>query len=576
MCGILYAKVLSKQVNGKAFQASFNRALEQMSYRGPDDKGVWVHGNDLLGHVRLSIVGLSCQYNQPYGAVGSRYKMIFNGEVYNYQALDGSAKSDTQVLYRLLMDDPKPFTRIRGMFAIGWYDADEDSMTFYRDFFGEKPLYYFKDDEVFIAASTIRSILSILHDMGKTVTLNKESLVADYLLFGFFREPHTVFTEVQMLPAGHRLRIDAEGTLQIDAIDFGIRPANRTALDYALNAFRSTDVEKNILASSGIDSTMLLHLAAKELDDRVHAITYKSPVAAIDESEQAAKNIRSILDRSPLLLTDHHGHAETFTAFVRILEQPSSDGLNLFNLLELLKEEYPDARLIYTGLGGDELFGGYQSFKNWPLINLLVRFPVAAKFLPALQRFVAGKKILGAWNPYVYYFLYRLDYTVYTELIDDPEVLRKSFRHYMQGIEPFLKYLPRNRGAMIGIKAGELFDYMKNQLLRDNDNISMCFSIESRSPLLDPDKVACMPDNRNWMTRLLAEKHGIRFGKKRGFTYVSKKEATQTNYRPLEQLLGKNITHRSRKLDILAKWLANSKHLETHTQNPNHPVLPRL
>lgn len=557
MCGILFINVYSDKIKHIS-KNDFTYFTSLLSYRGPDSLNTFIDGNIYLGHVRLSIVGLSSDFNQPYGSDYERFKLLFNGEIYNYNKLDLAALSDTQLLHKLI-ESRKSFTELaRGMYSIIIYDKLLKQINIFRDFFGEKPLYYYSDADIFIASSTINSIKAVLQFLDKKISLNLDYLISDYLLFGFIREPHTVYNEILTLPAGHSLRLN-DGVFTIEKIDFALEAVKPSDLDYPKNAFSSTDVKKNLLVSSGIDSAMLLHLAKLDGDINTEAIIYKSANKFSDESSIAKEHVKKILEKDPIIVNDFVAQKDILPAFVKILEQPSSDGLNLFNLLTSLKEKDKSVRLIYTGLGGDEMYGGYNSFKYWRVINFLITIPFINFLIPSLERFILGKKILQRWDPYVYYFLYRLDFNLYKELNDNGNILHRSFKSFVDTISPYKDLIkPHLATDLMKIKVCESFDYMKNQLLRDNDNISMHFSIESRSPLLDPDVFFVKPDSRKWMKKLLKEAYEILFTKKKGFTYDYFNNENITDYNYLSTVLNLNLKKRDKKIEILNEWLKNN------------------
>lgn len=554
MCGFLCVKYLSKSIN-KLSENDFRNFLSRMDYRGPDNANIYIENEFYLGHVRLSIVGLSTDFNQPYGSMDSNYKLLFNGEIYNFKQIDKEVKSDTKLLHYLFESGNEVIEVIRGMFSIGVYNKLHKEITFYRDFFGEKPLYYFKNNDIFIASSTILTIKELLEYFGIEVTLNIDKIEKDYLLFGFIREPKTIYNEINVLPAGHQLNVNSSNYLSICKCDFKLGTKNHR-LSYSLCAMSSTDVKKNLLVSSGLDSAMLLHLAKLDGDNQTAAIIYKSPNKEVDESEAATSNVKRILVKDPIVVSDEIDQNSIVKSFVEILEQPSSDGLNLYNLLTTLKNKDKSVRLIYTGLGGDELYGGYNSFKNWAIINFLVQIPFIHLLIPNLKRFVEGKRILNKWDPFVYYFLYRLDYRLYKDLFDDPFIIVESYNSFWDTISPYIVYLDtKTNDALLKIKLCEVFDYMKNQLLRDNDNISMHFSIESRSPLLDPDAFLTKPDRRKWMKELIKNTYGIVFTKKKGFTYNFNLNENREDLTALSAILKKKVTFYSKKTHIINEWL---------------------
>jgi len=522
MCGILYAKVKSNLKNDEIFKSSFIDALDLMSYRGPDAKGIEVINNHYFGHVRLSIVDLNETSNQPYQ--DNDCLMIFNGEIYNFKELDPSSNSDTKTLFSSMKTMENPFQKLRGMFAFGWFDKKNENISFYRDFFGEKPLYYYSDNEIDIVSSTIKSIVHLVRATGKELKLNIDKIKKDFFLFGYLREPSTIWENISAVPPGHRLHFN-EGKVNIDSLFFDVKSSNFlwNKSHYIKNTFISTDVPGTLLLSGGIDSTFLL---ANAFENKIslHLGIYKANDPLIDESPSALDNISKMKlnqDQFPInVLSGAEIEKLDIDGFVKILEQPSSAGLQVFHLLEHLKGKQPNLKLVYTGLGGDELFGGYPTFYNFKKINFLIHIPFIEYFLPAIKRFKVGKKMLKSWDADIYSFLYRINFKMFRELFSNDEKLEDIYKEYRFSLNKIPKELLTNfqKNPLSDIKKNEMFQYGMNQLIRDNDNIAMHFGLESRSPLLNPDWYNQKPDKKFRLKNVLKLNYNIQFGKKKGFT----------------------------------------------------------
>lgn len=564
MCGLLYSRVFNpERINTGWFEGRFKEALALMRYRGPDATGYLRHNDHFFGHVRLSIIDVNATSNQP--VADDSHVMIFNGEIYNYKTLEPASFSDTLTLFRQLKTVSRPFAKIRGMFAIGFYSKAEDTVVFYRDFFGEKPLYYYRDHDLFIASSTIKSICYLLKSCGKPVALNRQRIINDYFLFGFIREPETVYEKIRLLEAGHALTL-AAGTFAVRPIPFDLCPVPIQATDYLHNAISSTDVPATLLLSGGVDSAMVLH-ACNRVQHRFSSLVYRSSDPGKDESNKSVENFKKMVKNEAgkwqkFVVNNSSDEWTMYNRYITCLEQPTTDGVNLFNILSEYADVNP-SKLILTGLGGDELYGGYNSFRNWPWINKLTRLgPAVRTVYPKINRFVEGKKILADWNPHLYYFLYRLDYDTWTTVFSgDPDILKSSFDYFLKSLASSYAFLPKQGDDLHELKRAECTDYMRNQLLRDNDNISMHFSIESRSPLLDPEKFTNAPDRRKWMHRILKEKYGLRFGRKQGFTFTpsaindtGENETAETLRRYLDIKIRNKKLLMQRKLRHLSGW----------------------
>lgn len=530
MCGILYAKLKSPSIDHLKFTSSFSDALNLMNYRGPDSFNSVKIGNHFFGHVRLSIIDLQNTSNQPIE--DQDHLMIFNGEIYNYKEIDSNSTSDTRTLFQCLKNMENPFSKVRGMFAFGWYEKNNDVASFYRDFFGEKPLYYYSNDDVDIVSSTLKSIKCLVEAIGKRLSLNLEAVNTDYLHFGCIREPKTIWNEVKALPPGHKMKFRGD-TVEIESLTFNLDGENADweKSYYLKQSLDSTDVPGALLLSEGVDSTMVLAAAAR-FQKHLRLAIYKAKSSVIDESEGALLNIQKLglktSDFPVTILTDEGEDGVDIEEFVNILEQPTSDGMQLYYLLRHLRIKHPELKLVYTGLGGDEMFGGYPTYYNFKNISLLVHIPFIDRLIPSMKRFKYGFKMEGVWSAELYAFLYRFDYNLF-EKSGNSQDFKKSFLSYKNSIThvPRETQINRSQEDQFVIKKAETFDYCRNQLLRDNDNIAMHLGFESRSPLLNPDLYMQTPDKKDKLKTFLKEKFNINFGKKKGFTldeYALKEE----------------------------------------------------
>lgn len=522
MCGILYAKLKTEKIDQVQFKEVFEKALTLMDYRGKDSKGVSIINNNYFGHVRLSIVDLSVSSNQPFEDDSNL--MIFNGEIYNYKDLDPDSESDTGTLFKLMRLDANPFEKIRGMFAFGWYDKRTDQVTFYRDFFGEKPLYYYSDENIDIVSSTLKSIVSILGETDKKVSVNRRAIIEDYMLFGYIREPETIWEDIFAVPPGHVLKITNNKANAINAIVFNLdsESVDWKNSKYVRQALASKDVLGTLLLSGGVDSTYLLSVAS-ENNVRLHIGVYKAQNPHIDEASEAMSNYKKICSDKGMfpvtVLEASRIEMNELNEFSRLLEQPASDGLQLFHLLKHIKATDSSLRLVYTGLGGDEIFGGYPTFYNFQLVSFLLNVPYVERVLPKVHRFKEGRRLLNKWDVNVYAFLYRIDYAMFQSLCSAGD-LERIYNRYQISLD---EHVPAEvnldqKSAFMGVKKNEMFQYCMNQLMRCNDNISMYLGFESRSPLLNPDWYFQKDIKKFKLKNFLFNRHQIRFGKKRGFT----------------------------------------------------------
>lgn len=507
MCGFLY---IQQAENFKASdKVIFDKGLDLLEYRGPDNKSSMLLQNQYFGHVRLAIQDISDGSNQP---VDDDYStLLYNGEIYNFKDFQGHFASDTLFLKDYLKQN-QDLSYLDGMFSVLEVRKQSSDVTLYRDFYGEKPLYYFQNNEILIISSTIKSIIFILKTYKKIFLHYNKNAIEDYLMFGFVRDPLTIYENIFSVPR-NSITVFQNGHIRSKSL-FPYSKFNQDYFDENIfNCMHVSDVEPNLLLSSGIDSTYLLSQAMAQ-NKPIKSLSL-SVSDSNDELLEIKKNLNHFKDfylhdvLHEVFFEDSFGSLDLLNNYISIMEQPSSDGLNLFSLLNHFNSK--ELKLIITGVGGDELFGGYNSFRNYKYLRYPKLNKLFSKFLQKkFRRFGLTKKLLSDLNNpmLVYYFLYRLDLDV--SLHDGEDAIRSSLLRMNDSYD--IEHLT----PMIRLKYFESFDYMSNQILRDNDNISMSYGIESRAPMLSKNSLHNEILGKSNLKEYLS-KFGMNFGQKRGF-----------------------------------------------------------
>jgi asparagine synthase (glutamine-hydrolysing) len=542
-----------------------------MRHRGPDEEG-FLLGEPrapglALGLRRLSIIDLAGGH-QPIWNETRDVAVIFNGELYNYRDLRERlslcghrfvTQSDTEVLVHAWEEwGEDALNELRGMFAFALLDLRERYATapilfLARDPLGIKPLYYTQTPEVFAFASEVRALLA------STVApkrLSQDALTA-YLLFGSVSEPVTLLEGVFSLPPGHRMLLhlpDRRRTprarpwwdpKQSGAARDTKKPRDlsvaakklRPLLEDAVRAHLIADVPVGLFLSSGLDSGAIAAMAA-QAQAGIQSFTLTFPGTAFDEAELArvvAKRCGTKHQEVPL-----SGDAvlARLNEAVATLDQPTMDAVNTYFVSWAAREV--GLKVALSGLGGDELFAGYQTFADTPRLGKLVR---TAGYVPAaLRRMLAppvasllaqqrspdaARKAAAAWAfphalPHPYYFARALFPPGRLERIIEPRFRPSTISADGITLEPtWVGWLERTADEarklepLAGISWLEMRTYMASTLLRDTDSVSMAQSLEVRVPLLDtplvefvgslPDAARRRPDTQK---ALLAESLG--------------------------------------------------------------------
>jgi asparagine synthase (glutamine-hydrolysing) len=524
MCGIngIYAySAGAAPVDENELMAS----RECMRSRGPDAADVWVSPDRRvgLGHRRLAIIDLSPAGAQPMRR-GERV-IIFNGEIYNYRELRAqleargrtfTSHSDTEVLLALYDEKGEAMLgELRGMFAIALWDGDRRRMLLARDPYGIKPLYYADDGGTIRIASQVKALIA----GGHVDKRFEPAAAAGFFLRGTVPEPFTMYRAIRALPAGSFTYVDAQGirapqqyfsiaaTLR-DAVESArtFREAERQELvhDAVLESVRYhmvADVPVGSFLSSGIDSTAVVALAKESGATDLQTMTLRfeeyrgrdndeAPLAALVAREYGVRH--TIRD---LALDDFRAELPRIFA---AMDQPSVDGLNSYFISKAAAEM--GLKVALSGTGGDELFGGYTSFRDiprWmPITSVLSRVPGLGEGVYRLNSALAKRsrhispkmgEILRHGATYAGAYLVKRGRFLTSEL---PEVLGNEIAR--EGLErlDLIAILERavtpDPGTPFArVSALESSLYLRNQLLRDMDWASMAHSLEVRVPLVD-------------------------------------------------------------------------------------------
>ncbi|MEA2989590.1 MAG: hypothetical protein QOG83_2301 [Alphaproteobacteria bacterium] len=506
--------------------AELQKIRDHMTARGPDGVGEWrsQDGRVGFGHRRLAIIDLSERGAQPMASADGKTVITFNGEIYNYKALRSEleskgyvfrTQSDTEVLLHLYAAKGAAMVHeLRGMFAFGLWDLEKRGLLLARDPYGIKPLYYADDGWTIRFASQVKALVA-----GGKVSLDPEPAGwAGFLLFGSVPEPYTIYQEIRALPAGTTLWIDARGPLEprrYFAVSQAFATAEprtgappqdvggrvRDALRDSVRHHLVADVPVGIFLSAGIDSGSLLGLMREVGQQDIHSITLtyedfrgqhqdEAPLAKMVAAHYGSRHTTRVVPEAEF-------RADLPKIFAA-MDQPTIDGINTWFVSKAARELGLKAAI--SGLGGDELFGGYPSFNDvprwvrWgalpsrvPLLGEAFRHLVTGlrRLAPDIHPKMAG--LVKFTRSYAGAYLLRRGVFMPWELggLMDPKFMAEGLRRLdpLGMIEAALRPEPRNAfGKVAALEAGL---YMRNQLLRDTDWASMAHSLEVRVPLVD-------------------------------------------------------------------------------------------
>jgi asparagine synthase (glutamine-hydrolysing) len=515
MCGFIAS--FGQNINHKGLKIAFN----QLQRRGPDAEGVWKKDNIFLGSRRLAIFDLHNRSNQPMTSICDRYVLVFNGSIYNYLELRDyllnsgiklKTTSDTEVVIELFaLEGPKMLSRLQGMFAFVIWDKHSKEAFAARDPFGIKPLYIGYNSDGIILASQVKTLLS-------TNLISKEKDFSSqfcFFQFGFVIEPRTWFKNIKSLKSGHYIiiknnKIISEKNwinlqnfwIQADQNKKKIQKKNLRNLIYeeltaSVNKHLVADVPIGIFLSSGMDSTLLASIVSKNSKKNITAITvlfndFKN--SDYDETLNAKKIAQKLGLKHFVFIVTKDDFIKDFPNIIEAMDQPSIDGINIWYASKAAAKL--KLKVVFSGLGGDEMFFGYNHFRNISLtykyFAILKKIPFFRFFSKVFFKFYSFIKNDERWievtestkSIFKLWFLKRMIFT-------KEYILKKNFlpndKNYLESYNEIFNrenfYVFNNPKIKLSYLESDY--YMKNQLLRDSDWASMFHGVELRTPFVD-------------------------------------------------------------------------------------------
>ncbi|QIR40482.1 asparagine synthase (glutamine-hydrolyzing) [Tolypothrix sp. PCC 7910] len=513
MCGI--AGILTIDSHQKHLEHPIQQMQKSLYHRGPDDQGIYIANERqaALAHTRLSILDLSPAGHQPMSTPDGRYWIVFNGEIYNFQSLRSQleaqgehfmSRTDTEVILRLYQKLGKDcVNQLQGMFAFAIWDNQDKTCFIARDPLGIKPLYYWQSGGTLVFASELRAILA---SGLPNLCLNSQGLYG-YFTSGTVPEPYTLIDGIYCLEAGHWLHWYAGRVSQHQYWQINFTSDNSISLPEATEKVRHalinsiehhfiSDVPVGIFLSGGIDSSSIVALARQTQKSKLRTYSIAFAEKEWNEGDIArdiAQNFET--DHTEYKITSTIGK-ELFPQFLQRIDQPSIDGFNTFCVSQIAHQD--GTKVVLSGLGGDELFGGYKTFQtvpqmvrwgkqlqkiqpittslgwglaSWGKSPQLKRIGDFFQDQPTTQRaYHSFRGIFShqeAWDLTQYYLK---DFS--SKIIEGKMAHQSSQPTNFPSLEDEVSFL-------------ELSCYMRNQLLRDSDIMSMAWGLELRVPLVD-------------------------------------------------------------------------------------------
>lgn len=475
-----------------------------LKHGGPDDEGV-LDDNEAgltFGHRRLSIIDLSEKGHQPMADPQKKVWITFNGEIYNYLELKGQlialgarfhSSTDTEVIISAYIRwGIAAFSKLRGIFAFALYDKEKALTYLVRDSSGIKPLYYCAESGQLSFASEVKA----LKTAGVAYEADPNWQIR-FLAYGHIPEPFTTLKDVYSLPKGeflcwnhksasydvhsYHVILKKSGIYDVETA----KDAVKKSLGFAVSRQLMADAPIGVFLSGGIDSSLLTLLAEKEKKAQLKTISIYFDEKAYDESMYQNLILKQIEGEKFNHLVKRSDFEAFLPQIIEDMDLPTTDGINTWCISKFAHDD--GLKAVLSGLGADELFGGYPSFNRIRYIKRAKKYQAWLFKLANYSAFDVYRKIafLTYRHPIAdYLFLRGLYSPADISAILDTDITQVEDVLFGNRKLPYLHNYDEQDAAWFEVNL-----YMQNQLLRDTDVMGMSHGLEVRVPFLDEDFV---------------------------------------------------------------------------------------
>jgi len=505
MCGIAGIFGLGSSID-RAFP---EKALEMLRHRGPDDSGIYWASEDGVGlaHTRLSIIDLSSNAHQPMTDNKTGLTIVFNGEIYNFREIkkelvsmgyDFFSDSDTEVILKSYHAWKEAcLNKFRGMFAFCVFDRQNKELFLARDRFGIKPLYYYFKGGKFIFSSELKAFAA---DGSIDLRIEPKS-AALFLSSGQVPAPLTIYKDIFSLEAGQYLKVSSRGLKKEKYYDLftslvnaeNAVPAGREAsvlaakksFEESIKYHLVSDVEIGAFLSGGIDSSAIVSMMRAAGHGAIKTVSLVFPGQdRFDESRYSRLVAKKFVTKHLEVAITEKDLMDHMDRFFSYMDRPTIDGVNTYFISLAAKKAA--LKTIMSGLGGDEVFGGYDSFANIPVLrSLLNKWRALLGLVPGpllnnnKLKYLRDNRISDLPGIYRVYRSVFLPADIKAAL--GGSLLTPADMTASGAPAISRKDLPDKK--LISVL--EIYNFMGGQLLRDSDIFSMAHSLELRVPFVD-------------------------------------------------------------------------------------------
>jgi asparagine synthase (glutamine-hydrolysing) len=502
MCRI--AGLVHTKIAVPTLENTVQKMCDLLKHGGPDDGGIFSvpADNVVLGNRRLSLLDLTAAGHQPMQYT-ERYTITYNGELYNYAALKNelmatgmrfTTGTDTEVILAAFAKwNTQSFAKFNGMFAFALWDNEEKTIYLVRDAAGIKPLYYSTHTGGLAFASELRAFAPVDYLQNG----NKKAAVYQ-LAYGYIPEPVTTLANVVPLPKGcylaYHTKTGSTSLQSFSFFSFSDNIQNETTAKQTISKSLADAVQRQMVAdapigvflSGGIDSAIIAELANSNKENNLHTLSIY-----FDEEKYSEKKYQDVVAKKlhsthhSILLKEANFHAY-FSEIIQAMDMPSCDGINTWFISKFAADE--GLKAVLSGIGADELFGGYPSFSRMSKALLLQK-------LPNFSLSIAGKANIKKYDRISYLQIAGIrGLYLFLRGHFSPLQIAKQLGAYEKDVWRVLNESPSS--PTLAINNGknlaswmEFNLYMQDQLLRDADVMSMAHGLEIRVPFLDNEVI---------------------------------------------------------------------------------------
>lgn len=509
MCGI--TGITDSQIEG--LEQAIQKMTRCIAHRGPDDDGFFVDEYVGLGMRRLAIIDLESG-RQPITSADGRYVIFFNGEIYNYQELRAdlgkrgvsfTTKSDTEVILQLfLREGAEAFKKLRGMFAVAIYDTESHKLVLARDPFGIKPLYYWKrGNKIAAFASEIKSILSLQAFKAEV----NDAAVYNYLSYQYNPLEETFFKNVWKLAPGHYLTIDVgTGVFEVTRyFHFAFRPDERLeeaptkqhileTMEDSVAHHMIADVPVGSFLSGGIDSSIIATLM-QHIRGEKKIKTFTVGFSSLTEGKEAKETADPLGTDHTEITISAEEYFDALPKAVYHFDEPVADP-SAIGLYFLAREAKKHVKVVLSGEGSDEFFGGYNIYLEPFARQKMAWVP------PMILRIVSKLPFRG--KNFALRLLTKLeDRYIGNASIFKPSEVRSLWKG--EGMAP-VSLAPlyadvSGQSDSVKMQYIDIHTWLVGDILAKADKMTMAHSLELRVPFLDVEVArlaATLPDRFKW------------------------------------------------------------------------------